>query len=105
MILSTLQLIALFATAARLATFCPNGHKYRFFVSLLATVWLGSCAALGVEMLLAWPSAVSQTNALTAMAAGASMAAAREFVRRGYKTRSVIGGFAAYRGRNLVISR
>ncbi|MBU5480996.1 rhodanese-like domain-containing protein [Blautia sp. MSJ-19] len=36
---------------------------------------------------------------------GASMAAAREFVRRGYRTRSVIGGFAAYRGRNLVISR
>lgn len=35
---------------------------------------------------------------------GASMAAAREFVRRGYRTRSVIGGFAAYRGRNLVIS-
>ena len=34
---------------------------------------------------------------------GASMAAAREFVRRGYRTRSVIGGFAAYRGRNLVI--
>ncbi len=36
---------------------------------------------------------------------GASMAAARDFVRRGYRTRSVIGGFAAYRGRNLVISR
>ena len=35
---------------------------------------------------------------------GASMVAAREFVRRGYRTRSVIGGFAAYRGRNLVIS-
>ena len=33
---------------------------------------------------------------------GASMAAAREFVRRGYRTRSVIGGFTAYRGRNLV---
>lgn len=32
---------------------------------------------------------------------GASMAAARESVRRGYRTRSVIGGFAAYRGRNL----
>ena len=32
---------------------------------------------------------------------GASMVAAREFVRRGYQTRSVIGGFAAYRGRNL----
>lgn len=36
---------------------------------------------------------------------GASMAAARLFVRKGYRTRSVIGGFAAYRGRNLVISR
>lgn len=35
---------------------------------------------------------------------GASMAAARLFVRRGYRTRSVIGGFEAYRGRNLVIS-
>lgn len=36
---------------------------------------------------------------------GASMAAARDYVRKGWKTRSVIGGFAAYRGRNLVISR
>lgn len=35
---------------------------------------------------------------------GASMSAARLFVRRGYRTRSVIGGFEAYRGRNLVIS-
>ena len=32
---------------------------------------------------------------------GASMAAAREFVKKGYRTRSVIGGFVAYRGRNL----
>lgn len=36
---------------------------------------------------------------------GASMAAARKFVRKGYRTRSVIGGFDAYRGRNLVISQ
>ncbi|MDO4339894.1 MAG: rhodanese-like domain-containing protein [Eubacteriales bacterium] len=35
---------------------------------------------------------------------GASMKAARQFARRGYQTRSVIGGFEAYRGRNLVIS-
>lgn len=35
---------------------------------------------------------------------GSSMAAARLFVRKGYRTRSVIGGFEAYRGRNLVIS-
>ena len=35
---------------------------------------------------------------------GSSMAAARLFVKKGYKTRSVIGGFEAYRGRNLVIS-
>ncbi|MDO4276302.1 MAG: rhodanese-like domain-containing protein [Eubacteriales bacterium] len=36
---------------------------------------------------------------------GASMKAAKELARRGYETRSVIGGFQAYRGRNLVISR
>lgn len=34
---------------------------------------------------------------------GASMAAARKYVQMGYRTRSVIGGFGAYRGRNLVI--
>ena len=32
---------------------------------------------------------------------GSSMAAARLFVKKGYKTRSVIGGFEAYRGRSL----
>ena len=36
---------------------------------------------------------------------GASMMAARLLARMGYRTRSVIGGFEAYRGRNLVISR
>lgn len=36
---------------------------------------------------------------------GASLKAAKELARRGYETRSVIGGFQAYRGRNLVISR
>lgn len=35
---------------------------------------------------------------------GASMRAAKMYAQRGYKTRSVIGGFEAYRGRNLVIS-
>lgn len=35
---------------------------------------------------------------------GASMMAARRFSRLGWRTRSVIGGFEAYRGRNLVIS-
>ena len=33
---------------------------------------------------------------------GASMKAARSMARAGCRTRSVIGGFAAYRGRNLV---
>ena len=32
---------------------------------------------------------------------GASMQAARSLARAGCRTRSVIGGFAAYRGRNL----
>ncbi len=35
---------------------------------------------------------------------GASMAAARQMKKKGYEARSVIGGFEAYRGRNLVIS-
>ena len=36
---------------------------------------------------------------------GASLMAAKILARKGYETRSVIGGFEAYRGRNLVISR
>lgn len=36
---------------------------------------------------------------------GASMMAAKLMARLGWRTRSVIGGFEAYRGRNLVISR
>ncbi|HIY00851.1 MAG TPA: rhodanese-like domain-containing protein [Candidatus Blautia faecipullorum] len=35
---------------------------------------------------------------------GASMAAAREMEKKGFQTMTVIGGFDAYRGRNLVIS-
>ena len=33
---------------------------------------------------------------------GASLDTARKLARKGYQTRSVIGGFEAYRGRNLV---
>lgn len=36
---------------------------------------------------------------------GSSISAARLFLRKGYRTRSLVGGFEAYRGRNLVISR
>lgn len=35
---------------------------------------------------------------------GASIAAAKRLAKMGYETRSVIGGFELYRGRNLVIS-
>lgn len=76
MMLTALHIIALFATAFKLGTFCPRGHRYRFFISLLATLWAGMCAALAVAMLLAWPDAVDKTNALTAMLSGISMAAA-----------------------------
>lgn len=34
----------------------------------------------------------------------ASLLAGRELAKRGFKVRSVTGGFLAYRGRNLVIS-
>ena len=35
---------------------------------------------------------------------GASLMLARQLAKKGYMTRSVIGGFRAYRGRNLVNS-
>ena len=35
---------------------------------------------------------------------GASLRLARQLARKGHRTRSVIGRFEAYRGRNLVIS-
>lgn len=35
---------------------------------------------------------------------GASMMAAKKYMKLGYRVRSVIGGFSAYHGRNLVIS-
>ena len=35
---------------------------------------------------------------------GASLLLARQLAKLDYRTRSVIGGFEAYRGRNLVIS-
>ena len=35
---------------------------------------------------------------------GASMLAAKKYRKLGYRVRSVIGGFLAYHGRNLVIS-
>lgn len=76
MILTAFHIIVLFGTAFKLGTFCPRGHRYRFFISLIATLWAGMCAALGVAMLLAWPDAVDKTNAVTAALAGLSMAAA-----------------------------
>ena len=33
---------------------------------------------------------------------GASLSAAKKYMKRGYRTRSVIGGFQEYHGRNLV---
>ncbi len=35
---------------------------------------------------------------------GASLSAAKQYRKMGYRVRSVIGGFEAYHGRNLVIS-
>ncbi len=35
---------------------------------------------------------------------GASLSAAKQYMKMGYRVRSVIGGFEAYHGRNLVIS-
>lgn len=44
----------------------------------------------------------NQTLILYCDRGGASLDAARKLSKKGYRTRSVIGGFEAYRGRNLV---
>lgn len=75
MILASAQLAALIYTAYRLVSFKRDGLRYKFHVSLLASIWGGAALALAVAMLLQWPDAVEQTTALTAMAAGASAAA------------------------------
>lgn len=36
---------------------------------------------------------------------GASLLIAKQLAKRGYRTRSLVGGFEGYRGRNLVISQ
>lgn len=76
MIITLVQIIALFATAYKLGGFQQRKRRYRFFVSLAATLWAGICAALGVAMILKLPAAIDYSNAYTATLAGASCAAA-----------------------------
>lgn len=76
MMLALFQILALALTAVRLARFDRGPCRYRPVVSLVAACWAGACAATAVAMLLSWPDAIERTNAVTAAAAGASLAAA-----------------------------
>jgi len=76
MIIATAQIAALLFTAYKLASYDRRGCRYRFWISLVATVWAGASAALAVAMILQWPEAVERSSGVTAMMAGGSAALA-----------------------------
>lgn len=76
MIFALIQITALLLTAYKLMTYDRRGCRYKVGISFLASCWAGACAALSVAMILSWPEAVERSNALTAMIAGSSLAAA-----------------------------
>lgn len=76
MILATAQIAALLFTAYKLSSYDRHGCRYRFGISLVATIWAGASAALAVAMLLQWPEAVERASGVTAMMAGGSAALA-----------------------------
>lgn len=76
MILALIQISALILTAYKLITFDKSCYRYKLPLSLVASCWAGACVALSVAMILSWPDAMERVNAVTAMLAGASLAAA-----------------------------
>lgn len=76
MILATAQIAALLFTAYKLSSYDRHGCRYKFGISLVATIWAGASAALAVAMLLQWPEAVERASGVTAMMAGGSAALA-----------------------------
>lgn len=76
MILATAQIASLLFTAYKLSSYDRHGCRYRFGISLVATIWAGASAALAVAMLLQWPEAVERASGVTAMMAGGSAALA-----------------------------
>ena len=71
MIWAIVQISALILAALKLASFDGRGHRYRFMISLVATVMAGSCTGLSAAMILNFPEAVSYSNVFTAILAGA----------------------------------
>jgi hypothetical protein len=59
MITSTIQIVFLMATAGKLSSFDKRGRVYRPLVSLVATIWAGSCMALSVAIAIKFPERVS----------------------------------------------
>ena len=70
MIWAIVQILALTLAALKLASFDGNGHRYRFVISLIATIMAGSCIGLSAAMILNFPEAVTYSNFVTALVAG-----------------------------------
>lgn len=76
MIISTIQITLLIATALKLSAFDKRGHKYRPCVSFLAAVWAGSCLALSATIALRFPDRVDIVDIIGCVVAAASCTAA-----------------------------
>ncbi len=79
MITSTIQIVFLMATAAQLSSFDKRGHSYRPLVSLVATVWAGSCMALSVAIAIKFPDRVSVMDVIGCFLAAVSFSCAWYF--------------------------
>ena len=76
MIVSTVQITLLLATAWRLSSFDKSGCRYRPVVSFIAAVWAGSCLALSVAIAFRFPERLSMIDIFGCIAAALGCAAA-----------------------------
>lgn len=76
MIVSTIQVTLLLATAWRLSSFDKSGHVYRPIVSFVAAAWAGSCLGLSVAIAIKFPERVGVLDILGVVVAAASCSAA-----------------------------
>ena len=79
MITSTIQIVLLLATAVKLSSFDKRGCTYRPLVSLVATVWAGSCMALSVAIAVKFPERVSVLDVFGCFLAALSFSCAWYF--------------------------
>ncbi len=76
MVISTVQIVLLLATALKLSAFDKTHHSYRPCISFLASCWAGSCLAVAVAIAFKFPERVGVIDVLGCVAAAAGCTAA-----------------------------